>query len=91
MSWHHITNKAKLFSKFKSFKPGMHNSDLMAGQKNVADTFAGQIGKFFPFLYSIYIKNPAKSLKIGALRASLNALVGHILHAGRMLCMPALN
>jgi len=23
---------------------GMHNSDLMAGQKNVADTFAGQIG-----------------------------------------------
>jgi len=24
--------------------PGMHNSDFMAGQKNVADTFAGQIG-----------------------------------------------
>jgi hypothetical protein len=25
-------------------KAGMHNSDFMAGQKNVADTFAGQIG-----------------------------------------------
>jgi len=23
---------------------GMHNSDLMAGQKNVDETFAGQIG-----------------------------------------------
>ncbi len=26
------------------FKTGMHNSDFMAGQKNVAETFAGQIG-----------------------------------------------
>ncbi len=27
-----------------SVSPGMHNSDFMAGQINVADTFAGQIG-----------------------------------------------
>ncbi len=25
-------------------KPGMHNSELMVGQKNIADTFVGQIG-----------------------------------------------
>jgi len=30
--------------KFIYFNPGMHNSDFMAGQKNVADTIAGQIG-----------------------------------------------
>jgi len=28
---------------FCCYRAGMHNSDLMAGQKNVADTFAGQI------------------------------------------------
>jgi hypothetical protein len=32
----------------------MHNTDLMAGQKNVADTFAGQIGQFFFHFYIVF-------------------------------------
>ncbi len=32
------------------------------GPKIVADTFVCQYGKFFPFLYSINIKNQAKSM-----------------------------
>ena len=51
--------KCKKFSVPRSDTAGMHNSDLMASQINVADTFAGQIGKF---LYSVYIKNQAKSM-----------------------------
>jgi len=46
--------------------------------------------KFFPFLYSIYIKNQAKCMYIRALRDRLKAFAGHIWPAGRMLCMPAL-
>ncbi len=34
-----------------SSKTGMHNSDFMAGQNNVADTFMGQIG----LVYSVFI------------------------------------
>ncbi len=32
----------------------MHNSDLMAGQKKVADTFAGQIGWVFFYFYIVF-------------------------------------
>ncbi len=39
-----IWRAASMSSVLVPFKAGMHNSDLMAGQKNVADTFAGKIG-----------------------------------------------
>ena len=75
---------------FLGSKAGVHNSNLISGQKKKFPMPAGQIVMCLPIQrVHLTIKQP-KSLTFWAKRAKLNASAGHTWPAGRMLCMPGL-
>ena len=72
-------------------RSGMHNSNIMAGQKYLIALFKGQKLYVFTTLKGVSNKQAMKKSKKLRVRAKLNASAGHIWPTCRMLCMPGLD
>ena len=74
-----------------STRPGVHNSNLTAGQNFLLSIPTGQNCMFLPIRRVHSTRKQAKSTKFWPYRDKSKASAGHIWPAGHMLCMPALD
>ena len=71
--------------------PGVHNSNIMTGQKSFWPYPKAEMVCFYQFKRCIHQKITPKSTKFWTLRNKLKASAGHIWPTGHMFCTPMLN